>query len=360
MQKKADGQNYAPKGKVDLVVSPGEFPFGVIGLDHGHIYGMCNGLTEAGAEVTLVFDSDAKKVEAFLEKFPNAKVANSIEEVLTSDVKLIASASVPDDRGEICIQALQHGKHAFADKPPVTTREQLARARAAVEQSGCKFGVYYSERLHVEASVYAENLIAKGAIGKVVQVMGWGPHRMSAKTRPEWFFEKERYGGILVDIGCHQIEQILFFAGAKDAEIQNSRVANYNSKPYPNFEDFGDATLVCDNGATGYFRVDWFTPDGLGSWGDGRTLILGTDGYIELRKYLDIARDKEGDHVYMVNHEGEHHFTAAGECGFPFFGRFIRDCIDGTETAMRQDHAFRAIELAIEAQEKAQFLETKI
>ena len=213
--------------------------------------------------------------------------------------------------------------------------------------------MYYSERLHVEASVYAENLIAQGAIGKVVQVMGWGPHRINIPTRPQWFFEKERYGGILVDIGCHQIEQILHFAGAKDAQIQLSRVANYHNQTYPNFEDYGDVSLVCDNGAAGYFRVDWFTPDGLGAWGDGRTIVMGTDGYIELRKYLDIARDPEGDHVYLVNHEGEHHFRAAGQCGFPFFGRFIRDCLDGTETAMRQDHAFRAIELAIQAQEQA-------
>ena len=353
MQKKADGQNYAPKGKSEAVCAAGEFPIGVIGLDHGHIYGMCNGLTESGANIALVYDPDPEKVAAFHQVFPDVPVARSEEEVLESSVKLIATASVPDHRGEVAIKTLKHGKHVFADKPPVITKDQLSRARAAVDESGCKLGVYYSERLHVEASVYAENLIRDGAIGKVISVMGLGPHRINIPSRPEWFFDKKRSGGILVDIGCHQIEQILYFSGASDATIQTSRVANYHNKDYPNFEDFGDATITCDNGAAGYFRVDWFTPKGLGAWGDGRTVVLGTDGYIELRKYLDVARDPEGDHVYMVNHEGEHHFVAANTCGFPFFGRFIRDCLDGTENAMKQSHAFRAIELAIEASEQA-------
>ena len=357
MQKKADGQNYAPKGKAQAVVAPGEFPVGVIGLDHGHIYGQCNGLSESGADIHLVYDPDPAKVEAFVKTFPNVQVARSAQEVLESNVKLIATAAIPDDRGEISIQALQHGKHAFADKPPVITRDQLSRARAAVEASGCKFGMYYSERLHVEAAVYAEQLIREGAIGRVLQVTGFGPHRANLPTRPDWFLDKSRYGGILVDIGCHQIEQILFFTGATNATIESSRVANYNHKSHPGFEDFGDATITCDNGTNGYFRVDWFTPNGLGAWGDGRTTILGTDGYIELRKYIDIARDGEGDHVYLVNHEGERHIQAAGTCGFPFFGRFIKDCIEGTETAMKMEHGFRAIELAIEAQEKAILLE---
>jgi predicted dehydrogenase len=105
--------------------------------------------------------------------------------------------------------------------------------------------------------------------------------------------------------------------------VLHSAIANYNYKQYPEFEDFGQATLQADNGASGYFRVDWFTPNGLGSWGDGRTVILGTDGYIELRKYLDVARTKEGTSV-LVNHEGESHHPVAGTVGFPFFGRLIR------------------------------------
>jgi len=352
MQIKADGQNYAPKGKSKPVVASGEFKVAAVGLDHGHIYGMCNGLSEAGADIVLVYDADETKVKAFQEKFPTAVAASSVLEVLQSDVNLIACASVPSDRCGIGLQAVAAGKDFFVDKPAFTTREQLEKARAAVESTGKKWAVYFSERLHVESAVYAEQLIEQGTIGDVISVTGFGPHRLNAPSRPEWFFDAERNGGILVDIGCHQIEQILFFAGASDASIVSSRIANYH-KEHSGFQDYGDATITCDNGATGYFRVDWFTPTGLGAWGDGRVTIIGTKGYIELRKYLNVATDPDGDHVFMVNAEGEHHFRASGQCGFPFFGKLILDCINRTENAISQKHTFRVMELALEAQEKA-------
>ncbi|MEA5015768.1 MAG: Gfo/Idh/MocA family oxidoreductase [Candidatus Limiplasma sp.] len=359
MTQKADGQNYAPKGKAAPVCGPGEFPVGVVGLDHGHIYGMCNGLCEAGAVIARVYDPDGEKVEAFCKVFPQARAAQSREEVLGDPaIRLIASASIPSERAELGLCALDHGKDFFSDKPPCVTQEEVERIRRRTAQTGRKYLVYYSERLHVEGAVYAEQLISQGAIGRVVQVMGWGPHRASVETRPPWFFDPARYGGILVDIGCHQLEQILAYAGAQDAQISLSRVANYNNPQHPEFEDFGDVTLVCDNGVAGYCRLDWFTPDGLGAWGDGRTLIVGTEGYIEIRKYIDIAHSQEGDHVYLVNREGERMIRAAGQCGFPFFGRLIRDCLDRTETAMTQAHALRAIELAIQAQNMAQRLVT--
>jgi predicted dehydrogenase len=196
-------------------------------------------------------------------------------------------------------------------------------------------------------------LIKEGAIGRVVQVIGTGPHRLNAPTRPDWFFRKENYGGILCDIGSHQIEQFLFFSDCKDAKVAQSKIANYKNKQFPELEDFGDATLIGDNGATNYFRVDWLTPDGLGTWGDGRTIILGTDGYIELRKYIDIARTKEGDHLFLVNHEGEKHFAVHGQIGYPFFGELILDCLNRTEIAMTQAHAFKAAELCLIAQRDA-------
>lgn len=357
MQKKSDGQNYAPRsqGKTVPVAAPGEFRVGVMALDHGHIYGMCNGLAEAGAEIALVWDPDPEKTLAFQKAFPQVRIARSRDEILENgDIRLIACAAVPGDRCDLGVAALRSGHDFFVDKPPLITREQLKQAREAVWETGRKYGVYYSERLHVEAAVRAGELLQEGAIGRVVQVMGWGPHRVGPVSgRPDWFFDKSRYGGILVDIGCHQIEQILTFAGAEGARIAHSRVANFAHEEHPRFEDFGDVNLICDNGAAGYFRVDWFTPSGLGAWGDGRTLILGTEGYIEIRKYIDVASDAEGDHIYLADRKGEHHIRAAGTCGFPFFGRFIRDCLDRTETAMTQEHAFAAVELAIEAQERA-------
>jgi predicted dehydrogenase len=349
-----DGMNYAPKGKPQPVCEPGQFVFAAVALDHGHIYGMCNGLTEAGGTLKWVYDPDPAKVKAFLEKFPQAKAAESEQQIMQDpEVRLIAGAAVPSERCALGLRAMEHGKDYFTDKTPFTDLSQLEQARTMTARTGLKYMVYYSERLHVESAVYAGQLIEQGAIGRVVQVIGTGPHRLNAPSRPDWFFRKEKYGGILCDIGSHQIEQFLFFAGCKDAKVVQSKVANYKNKQYPELEDFGDATLIGDNGATNYFRVDWLTPDGLGTWGDGRTIILGTDGYIELRKYIDVARTREGDQLYLVNHEGERHFSLRGQVGYPFFGQLILDCLNRTENAMTQAHAFKAAELCLIAQRDA-------
>jgi len=355
---KSERMNFVPEEKVNRVIKKGEFPFAAIGLEHGHIYGMCNGLIEAGGELKAVYDPDPEKVREFQKKFPQARAASSEAEILEdSSIKLVASACIPLYRPDLGLRVLAQGKHYFSDKPGFTKLEQIERARKKVKETGLKWGIYYSERLHVDSSVFAGQLIEKGAIGRVIQVMGTGPHRASVESRPEWFFDSKYYGGILCDIGSHQIEQFLHYAGAKEARVLHSKVANYKFKEYPEFQDFGDATLVADNGATFYFRVDWLTPDGLGTWGDGRVFILGTEGYIEIRKYIDIARDSGGDHLYLVNKEVEKHFHLAGKVGFPFFGQFIRDCLEGTEEAMTQEHAFRAATLCIEAQEKAIYIE---
>ncbi|WP_426445276.1 Gfo/Idh/MocA family protein [Paenibacillus sp. S-38] len=351
---KNDGMNYAPKGKPNPVVEPGEFIFAAIALDHGHIYGMVNGLLEAGAVLKWVYDRDPAKAEAFARTYPQVKIAATEEEILDDpQVHLIAGAAIPSERCALGLRVMDAGKDYFTDKAPFTTLEQLESARTKVRETGRKYMVYYSERLHVEAAVYAGQLVEQGAVGRVVQVTGFGPHRLNAPSRPHWFFQREHYGGILCDIGSHQIEQFLFYAGCKKAEVLHSKIANYNAPQYPGLEDFGDATLLGDNGATNYFRVDWLTPDGLGTWGDGRTVILGTEGYIELRKYIDIARDRSSNHVYLVNQEGEYHFHVNGQVGYPFFGELILDCLHRTEKAMTQEHAFMAAELCLKAQQLA-------
>ncbi|WP_101842756.1 Gfo/Idh/MocA family protein [Halobacillus sp. Marseille-P3879] len=356
---KNDGMNYSPKGKPNKVVSEGEFVFAAIALEHGHIYGMCNGLIEAGATLKWVYDPDAEKVQQFVEAFPQVKVASSEEEVMNDlEIQLIAGAAIPSKRCELGLRVMDHGKDYFTDKTPFTTLGQLEQARRKVQETGRKYMVYYSERLHVESAVFAGQLIEQGGIGRVIQVTGFGPHRLNASGRPDWFFKKEFYGGILCDIGSHQIEQFLYYAACEDAIVVHSKVANYRWKEeYPELEDYGDATLIGDNGATQYFRVDWFTPSGLSTWGDGRTFIVGTDGFIEIRKYVEIARDTGSDHLYLVNSEGEKHFSLEGKVGYPFFGELILDCIHRTENAMTQAHAFKAAELCLKAQDMAERIE---
>ena len=348
-----DGMNYAPKGKPNPVVKKGEFVFAAIGLDHGHIRGMTNGLLEAGATLKWVYDPDPKKAESFRKAYDatGVRVAEREEQVLDDpEVRLVAAACVTSERAALGIRVMKSGKDYFVDKAPLTTLEQLEAVKEAVRETGKKYMVSYSERLQSESAIYAGELIHQGAIGKVIQVLGMGPHRLNAPSRPDWFFRKKYYGGILCDIGSHQIEQFLYYTGARDATVVNSEIGNYNHPEYPELDDFGDATLVGDNGAMGYFRVDWFTPDGLSSWGDGRTFILGTEGYIELRKNVNVAREKTGNHVFLVDKDGEHYINAKGKTGFPYFGQLILDCIHRTENAMTQEHALKAAELSVKAQ----------
>ncbi|RSL34782.1 gfo/Idh/MocA family oxidoreductase [Salibacterium salarium] len=355
---KSNTLHYFPKPKPDRVVGPGEFSIAAIGLDHGHINGMCDKLIKAGAELKWVYDPDSEKMEAFQKKFPQAKVASSKNDILKDDeIQLVAAAPITATRADLGLEVLDSGKHFFTAKAPFTTLEQLEKAKAKTKETGLKWAVNYSERVAVESAVFAGQLIEEGAIGRVVQVMGTGPHRLNAMGRPKWFFEKELYGGILCDIGSHQIEQFMTFAGAEDAKVEQSKVANYANKKYSELEDFGEASLVADNGAINYFRVDWLTPDGLSSWGDGRTIILGTEGYIELRKNLDVTRSQEGDHLFLVNQQGEKYFSLQGEVGFPYYHDLILDCLNHTEHAMTQKHAFKAAELCLIAQNMAKRIE---
>jgi predicted dehydrogenase len=353
---KSDGMNYAPQGKPAPVVKPGEFVFAAACLDHGHINGQCNGLIEAGAELRYVYDPDPAKVESFRRRFPQAQPVRALDEILDQpEVRLVAAAAVPSERGPLGCRVMEAGKDYFTDKTPFTTLAQLDEAKATVARTGRKYFVYFSERLHVESAMFATQLVRDGVLGRVIQVLGLGPHRLGT-GRPAWFFERAKYGGILCDIGSHQFEQFLTFSGATDATVTSAAVGNFANPQTPELEDYGEATLLGDNGSTNFIRVDWFTPPGLGTWGDGRTLILGTKGYLELRKYIDVARDRSGDHVYLVDDKGEHHLHVAGKVGYPFFGQFVLDCLHRTENAMTQTHVFKAAELCLRAQAAARWI----
>lgn len=356
MSKHATGYDYVPDAVGgERSVGEGELKFAAAGLDHGHIYAMTQGLLNAGASCEYVWDPDGRRVEEFLKRFPGAKVADSLGRILEDpSIKLVANAGVPARRFDMGEAVLNAGKNFFVDKPPLTTFEQLERARAIVSKTGLKYMPYFAERIHNEAAEKAVEIVRGGRIGRVLQILIMAPHRLSKDSRPEWFFDRAEYGGILCDIGSHQFEQMLEFSGCDSAVINYARVANMNNPDRPRLQDFGEASVTMDNGVSGYCRVDWFTPDGLPVWGDGRTFILGTGGYIEIRKYIDFSRPGNPPQtLYVADKNGVEMIDCFG-MGFPFFGRFARDVVDGTETAMKQSHAFAAAELALAAQKAAE------
>lgn len=326
--------------------------FSAIGLNHGHIYGQVNSVIRGGGELISFYATEPDLVAAFSKRFPQAKLARSEQEILDDkSIQLVVSASIPADRAPLGIRVMQHGKDFMADKPGIITLEQLEEVRKVQKKTKRIYSILYSERLENKASMRAGELIKEGAIGKVVQTLGTGPHRMNPKSRPAWFFEKDAYGGIICDIGSHQCEQFLYFTNSKKAEVLCSQVGNVHNSQYPGLEDFGDATLRGDGGS-GYFRVDWFTPDGLKSWGDGRLTILGTDGYMELRKNIDIVGREGGNHLFLVDQK-EARYIDCSEVDLPYGPALVQDILHRTETAMTQEHCFLATELALKAEKNA-------
>ncbi len=332
-------------------VAAGEFHFAAAWLDHGHVHDQTAALIEAGATLAGVFDPRPERVEAFRKRFGPVPAYAQFDDLLAdATISLVAAAAVPARRADIGLQVMAAGKDYFTDKSPFTDLAQLERVRAAVVATRRRYFVYYAERVHNRPSWYAAELARHGAIGRVVQVLIMAPHNLGNYRRPAWFFDKSQYGGILTDIGSHQFEQFLYISGSAGGRIEHARVANLANPGTPGLEDFGEASVTLDDGTSAYCRVDWFNPAASRTWGDGRTFILGTDGYIEVRRNVDAGRPEGGPCIVLVNNREERLIRFDGTEALPFFGRLIRDCLDGTERAMSQAHAFAAAELSMRAQ----------
>ena len=344
--------------EVDRTNQEPRIRFSVIGINHNHIYSMAAAVIRGGGQMVSFYAKEPELADAFSKRFPQAKKVSGKKEILEdSSIQLVLSSGIPDERSALGIEVMRHGKDYMVDKPGIITLEELALVKQVQKETKRIYSIVYSERFENRATVKAGELVKAGAIGNVIQTIGLGPHRISLSSRPVWFFDKKRYGGIITDIGSHQFDQYLFFTGTTQAEIVSSQTGNVSHPEYPKFEDFGDV-MVRGNGGMGYIRVDWFTPDGLKSWGDGRLTILGTEGYIEIRKNVDIASHEGGDHLYLVDKKETRYINCSKE-PLPYGELIVNDILNRTETAMTQEHCFLATELALKAQKNAQVINLK-
>jgi predicted dehydrogenase len=345
----------APETLQEMPNKQAKIKFAVIGINHDHINQQIDAVRRGGGELVGFYAKEPDLADAFAKRYPQAKRARSEDEILQDKaIHLVVSAAIPDERAPLGIRVMQHDKDYMSDKPGITSLEQLSEVRRVQAQTRRIYSIMYSERLENRASVKAGELVKAGAIGKVVQTLGLGPHQIRLNRRPDWFFDLKRYGGILSDIGSHQADQFLYFTGSTQAEVVSAQVGNVNHPQHPGFQDFGDVVWRGDSG-TGYVRVDWFTPDGLGVWGDGRMTILGTEGYIEIRKYIDLAGKKGANHLFLVDQK-ETRYMDCNKQDLPYGAQLVTDILERTETAMPQKHCFLATELALKAQKQAQRL----
>jgi predicted dehydrogenase len=327
--------------------------FACIGLDHPHIVGIMDGMLAAGAQC-LAFQSrdDAEPLADFQRRYPDVPRLGDKRQILEDPaVQMIVCASIPVEHAEDAISAMRHGKAVMVDKPGAVTFEQLKQIETVQAETGAYYTICINERVRSPSAVMAGKLIADGAIGRVIQTIGMAPHHHRPHRRRPWFYDKAQYGGILVDLACHQIDQFLWFTGSKTAEIVSSAVGNFANPETPGLEDFGELTLRSDQ-ACGYARVDWLTPEGLGVWGDSRITILGTEGFIELRKNIDVLGRPGGNHLFVTDHDGSRHLDCENK-PVPFFRQVIEDVHSGSWNAMPLAHSLEVCRLALQAQEAA-------
>ena len=326
----------------------------ILGIDHGHIFDMLDEMIKEGCNCNHFWtEGSPLTLNEFNKKYPNIKRVENKNEILKDNkIDMILISSVPKDRADLSIEALKSGKDVMVDKPGCTTLNQLKDLKRIVKETGKIWSVNFSERFHVSAVTKAEELVAEGKIGKVKQTMGTGPHRQGNYERPDWFYDRESYGGIITDIGSHQIHQFLVFTNSNKANITNALVENTTKEQFPGFQDFGEVNLT-GNGGHGYIRLDWFTPDALPTWGDGRLFILGDKGFIEIRKYTDLAKSDSGNHLYYANNEEVKHIDCS-DVKLPYFRNLINDVLNRTESACSQELTYLTMELAIKAQEIAE------
>jgi predicted dehydrogenase len=331
---------------------PARIRFAAIGLNHGHITGQCQAVIRGGGELVAFYAKEPQLAEPFGKRFPDAKLAGSAREILEDpSIQLVVSAGIPNERAPLGIEVMRHGKDYMSDKPGMTTLEQLEEARRVQAETKRIYSILYSERHENRATVKAGELVKAGAIGQVIQTVGLGPHRENPASRPAWFYERERYGGILCDIASHQFDQFLYFTNSTRADIVAAQVRNVRHPDHPGLDDFGDV-LVRGDGGTGYIRVDWFTPDGLDTWGDTRLTVLGTDGYIEVRKNIDIAGRPGESHLFLVDQK-DTRYVDCSTVELTYGERLVDDILNRTETSMPQKHVFLVMELALRAQKQA-------
>jgi predicted dehydrogenase len=350
---------YEPARNIAEKVFENRIKFSVIGINHSHIYGMIGAVMKGGGELVSYYIKEADLAAQFAKRYPKAKQAKSEDEILNDKaIQLVLSSGIPIDRAPLGVRVMKAGKDYLVDKPGVITLEQFAEVKRVQKETKRIYSIMFSERFESRATVRAGELVKAGAIGKVIQTVNLAPHKMSPETRPEWYFDTKYCGAILTDIGSHQFDQYLYFTGSTKAQIVASQMGNVNHPQYPKLYDFGDVMLR-GNGGMGYIRLDWFTPGGVSTFGDGRLTILGTEGYIEVRKTIDIGGKPGGDHLFMANQKEIKYFDCSKDA-LPFGELFVNDIINRTETAMPQAHCFFATELALLATKKAEIIDVHL
>ena len=132
----------------------------------------------------------------------------TVDEMLADpDVELVIVATPHEGHAPISIAALEAGKHVVTDKPMCLTLDEYDAMVAAQAKSGTLLTVFHNARLSGDY-LTLRSIIDSGRLGELRWLeVNWNRHGLS--KRSAWRNDANAYGGRLIDLGVHLIDQVL-------------------------------------------------------------------------------------------------------------------------------------------------------
>jgi predicted dehydrogenase len=234
------------------------------GFRHGHILGLYAAAKKhSNVQIVAAAEEDAATFET-VKAAGNVQLTHrSIDEMLEKVAcDAIAVGDYFSKRASIIMRALQSGKHVIADKPICTDLDELIQIRDLAAKTGLRIGCQLDLR---DSGVFrtARRLIAEGKLGEVHTLIFTAQHPLNLPNRPKWYFEPNKHGGTINDIGVHAIDLIPWMTVREITEVTAARAWNARLKEFPHFQDAGQFLLKMDNDGGVFGDVSYLSPDGL-------------------------------------------------------------------------------------------------
>ena len=237
----------------------------IIGCRHGHIFSIYQLIKENPAtEFAGAYEPDTATREA-AERTHGMTFPYATREALLADptVDAVAIGDYYGIRGEHAIAALKAGKHVIADKPLCTSLAELEEIERIAAEKKLSVGLMLDMRYHKNVQT-AKMLIDAGRLGRIHNVQFGGQHPLQYGTRPMWYFEDGKHGGVINDIAVHGVDLLTFLTGQTLAKVNAARCYNGYAKEEPAFLDCGQFMLTLSGGAGVIADISYAAPNTMG------------------------------------------------------------------------------------------------
>lgn len=333
--------------------------FAVVGLNHNHVYAILSALLSVhDVELAAVVAAEDDLVTQFHTQYPDVPRRDWPQVLADSSIELVACVAINADRGPLAVEALQAGKHVLVDKPAVTTLADLEAVEAAVAGSRKRWFVSYNERLGSPPHERLRELMQSGTLGRIATFVGLGGHRLAPATRAPWTYDRQKYGGIINDVGSHQIELFRWLTGEQIVEFR-SRIGNLGTPEHPDFEDFGDVSFQSERGIAGYVQLHWLTPEPWVFTGDRRQFVVGTKGSAEVRGVANLGVPDESPVLVSTVMGGPTEVFVSPGFHNGWAEAMIADIREGKDRWMPQQFAFDSVRTVLKMEAEAQWISTE-